>query len=390
MLGSHLHLTEEDMNSERQFVVPVLRPDRWRLLAELIGKWHRPLLQGEGYDPQEISASEKRLGLKLPSALKEWYALAGRRQDVWNRQDKLVPPQEITVEAGVLVFYTENQAVTFWGVRLGELPKDDPPVVTRDEHADWRELCPEVSVFALQMFVYTLQFGARTRIYGWAEPASLSRIAALPELPLPPFLFPGGEFRFYGDQELIVTTDDAGHMSAVAMNVAVLARFRNLIAGSSFEILEELCEPRRVMSPDGHYMVEFGDDLGEIRMGSPWFGRIRIIELDPHKIERRWAFFRTKSRREIEFGERMFGETVLFSPDSRFVALEQLLEDHVLRTQLVVVELKQSKVFLPDAPPGERAIPARWEDNNRLIYFVTTHSWRREERIWHVPSFGDM
>ena len=41
----------------------------------------------------------------------------------------MLPPGEVSVEGGVLVFYVENQSVVRWGIRLSELGVDDPPVV---------------------------------------------------------------------------------------------------------------------------------------------------------------------------------------------------------------------------------------------------------------------
>ena len=235
--------TRESMGSEQeQFIISMARADRWHLLSELIEQWHGPSAETQGYSSDEISACEKRLGVTLPAAVKEWYALAGRRSDIWSQQDRLLSLDQIEMQNGVLVFYVENQAVTFWGMPLGELANDDPPVVTRD-NGDWLEGCNAVSLFALQMFVYTLQFTACVRLYGLADDKCVERIVEyFPELPLPPFLFPGGEFRFYGDRQLIITVDSTGHVGAVGRDAVALDLFRELIRGNGFEIVEDRSE----------------------------------------------------------------------------------------------------------------------------------------------------
>ena len=71
-----------------------------------------------------------------------------------------------------------------------------------------------------------------------------------------------------------------------------------------------------IQSPDGKYSVEQHDDFGEIGMGSPSFGHITIHG--------------TKAQPP----DRLYGEAVVFSPDSRFVALEELYETTPFRTKL--------------------------------------------------------
>ncbi len=73
-------------------VLPEQRADRWRLVDEFVEVWHRPLAPGDGYAEAELQAAEHRLGFGLPAAVREWYALAGRRADVWSVQDHLRPP----------------------------------------------------------------------------------------------------------------------------------------------------------------------------------------------------------------------------------------------------------------------------------------------------------
>ena len=135
-----------------------MRQDRWSLLKDFIAEWHGPLKRGDGYPASELNAAEKRLGLKLPVALREWYQLAGKREDVYAAQNYLVIPDELEIEEGLLEFYCENQGVVHWGVKPDDLRLPDPPVYLYDEGMDEevQEISLEngtVSEFALQMAI---------------------------------------------------------------------------------------------------------------------------------------------------------------------------------------------------------------------------------------------
>ena len=137
------------------------REDRWSLLKDFIAEWHSPLEPGDGYSAADIDAAEQRLGLKLPIALREWYALAGQREDVVATQNFLVGPDELEFEEGLLEFHSENQGVVYWGIKPDDLHLPDPPVYLNDselhdepEDDDPQELIREnetLSEFALQM-----------------------------------------------------------------------------------------------------------------------------------------------------------------------------------------------------------------------------------------------
>ncbi len=132
------------------------REDRWSLLKDFVAEWHTPLKEGDGYSAEEIDTAERRLGLKLPPALREWYQLAGHRKDVVATQNYLVIPKELEVEDGLLEFHSENQGVVRWGVRPADLHLPDPPVYLNDEglHDEPQALIREnetLSEFVLQM-----------------------------------------------------------------------------------------------------------------------------------------------------------------------------------------------------------------------------------------------
>ena len=123
-----------------------------------------------------------------------------------------------------------------------------------------------------------------------------------------------------------------------------------------------------IRSSDGRYSVELHDDYGEIAMGSPSFGHATI-----HGTEG-------------QLPDRMYGEAVVFSPDSRFVALEELFETTPFRTKLIVVELPRGKIFTVQVQPQGTVTPVRWESSTRLVYTTWSVGGSRETSVWETPE----
>ncbi|MER6066739.1 hypothetical protein ABT167_37485 [Streptomyces sp. NPDC001792] len=84
------------------------RSQAWDFVRWFSGKWiGRPLRPEDGCATDELIAAENGLGFELPAALREGYALWGRRDDLTRQQDPLVPPAGLYVDdalGGVLVF----------------------------------------------------------------------------------------------------------------------------------------------------------------------------------------------------------------------------------------------------------------------------------------------
>jgi hypothetical protein len=142
-------------------------PIQWNLAQHFVNTWWPPLRAQDQVSPAEIAAIEHRLELALPQALREWYALAGRRCDFIGNQDYLVPIDQLTIKDDVLVFCIENQAVIDWGIRLEDIAQEDPPVVVdwageeHDERGQWSVYSPSVSTFFLSMVVQAILLSAQ-------------------------------------------------------------------------------------------------------------------------------------------------------------------------------------------------------------------------------------
>src|SRR5262245_17446799 len=143
--------------------LPATRAERWGCISQFIAAWHGALQAGDGYSEDELRASEAELGCRFPSALREWYKLAGKRKTVWSNQDRLNTPDEIAKTQRKdhpwyrrfresLVFYSENEGCEFWAIRHEDLNLDDPPVFRLEE--DPGEVSPAISVFAIQVLLY--------------------------------------------------------------------------------------------------------------------------------------------------------------------------------------------------------------------------------------------
>ena len=123
-----------------------------------------------------------------------------------------------------------------------------------------------------------------------------------------------------------------------------------------------------IQSPDGNYAVQKHDDYGEIGMGSPAFGHLTI------------------KGAEGQLPERLYGEAIVFSPDSRFVALEELVETRPFRTKLIVVELPRCRIFTVRLQPLGTATPLRWDSPTRLVYAIWSAGGARETLEWDAQG----
>ena len=161
-------LETELLVPETELLVP--ETDRWARLKAFVAEWHTPLTEADGIPEAELVAAETRLDITLPTALKEWYRLAGRRTNITRQQNFLLLPDELKLvtdessrhwlgdfldgsqrDERILVFHTENQDVMQWGIRETHWDRMDPPVVL--DEIGWEVENGLLSQFALQMVI---------------------------------------------------------------------------------------------------------------------------------------------------------------------------------------------------------------------------------------------
>jgi hypothetical protein len=112
------------------------REGAWRFIRGFAAAWGSPPAVGDGWSEPELDATEARLGVRLPVALREAYGLFGRRTDLVGVQDVLLGPDELHIVDKALVFRVESQGAARWGIPLAELERPDPPVMIRLDLAD--------------------------------------------------------------------------------------------------------------------------------------------------------------------------------------------------------------------------------------------------------------
>jgi hypothetical protein len=118
----------------------------------------RPLTPDDGVPETSVADAEDRLGLRLPAVLRSYYLLAGRFDQFNQAHNRLLGPEDWSVDGGKLVFLDENQCVVSWGVEAVESPDDDPPVYqgpnVRGQPTEWypeHETCSEFLIVTLHL-----------------------------------------------------------------------------------------------------------------------------------------------------------------------------------------------------------------------------------------------
>jgi hypothetical protein len=91
----------------------------------------RELTPEDGFGEAEIETAEKRLGFRLPYALRELYLCAGKLDCFMSAFQRFLLPEELVIEDGKLIFLEENQGVCIW---LAESEQDDPEALQCNEY----------------------------------------------------------------------------------------------------------------------------------------------------------------------------------------------------------------------------------------------------------------
>ncbi|CAA9507914.1 MAG: hypothetical protein AVDCRST_MAG85-2153 [uncultured Solirubrobacteraceae bacterium] len=110
-------------------------------------------------------------------------------------------------DGDMAVFYSEEQWVWEWAVRVDDLSLDDPPVFSREVDAPggWAQEAPGVSVFLLQLAVMNAALApSHGAAAAWLSARDADHaLAPLRELELPPWRWPGYPSRFYAGDDVV-------------------------------------------------------------------------------------------------------------------------------------------------------------------------------------------
>jgi hypothetical protein len=141
--------------------------------GEVFAALARPLTAADHIPEEEIAANEQRLGVKLPDALRVYYAVAGNMRRLNEAYNRLLAPADWRIERRVLVFLAENQGVVRWGVPATRSRRTDPAVVYsvadgQSERSDWAREELDCSDFLVLMLCWQAVHGGMPHT-GWAQ-----------------------------------------------------------------------------------------------------------------------------------------------------------------------------------------------------------------------------
>ena len=97
-------------------------------LEDLVTTVFGPILPRHAIAEQTITRAEKRLHLRLPAILRQYYKLAGAHHQVSQGLNFVLRPSGLRIHNGGLIFLDDNQGVTFSAILLADVGQDDPPV----------------------------------------------------------------------------------------------------------------------------------------------------------------------------------------------------------------------------------------------------------------------
>lgn len=218
-----------------------------KFIGQFTAEWRLPLAAEDGYTEAELVATEARIGVRLPSALRTAYRLFGCRDDLVRNQDELIELSRLRLDTanGMLIFRIENQGVTSWGVRLDLSHVDDPPVLFRLEDlgtADhgWRPFLDRLSLACVEMVLSEWMLGGEDGLgdnRGFVDDADVTalergfdRLELLPDYPL--WALPDGPpVRWFGDADVILRDDGGEWVWVRAKTRDALDRVRRTLPG---------------------------------------------------------------------------------------------------------------------------------------------------------------
>jgi hypothetical protein len=121
--------------------------------------------RSDGVSEAALVKCERRLAVRLPAAVREYYLMAGRLEQLNRAHNFLYTPDELRIEDEHLWFMEENQAVVHWGLPLKRLTEDDPMVYQRAnvENARWYSQRMRFSTFLIRVYDWQAGFADAPR-----------------------------------------------------------------------------------------------------------------------------------------------------------------------------------------------------------------------------------
>lgn len=114
----------------------------------------RQLTAQDGIESKILRSEEKRLGLTIPSALKEFYQAVGKLPQFMSAFQLFALPEQLYIKDDLLVFLEENQGECYWAVN------EQGNVFQCDEDTPSHELGFNLKNFLALMLYYQVAKGA--------------------------------------------------------------------------------------------------------------------------------------------------------------------------------------------------------------------------------------
>lgn len=89
----------------------------------------------------------------IPKVLRDYYVELGTHEALNSSQDFLIAPSQFEEyeDPNYLVFYSENQGVSIWGIRKEDVQKENPPVYENYGEDEWYLTADSVYAFLISM-----------------------------------------------------------------------------------------------------------------------------------------------------------------------------------------------------------------------------------------------
>ena len=122
-----------------------------------------PLTSRDALPEAQIGQREKRLGMRLPKALRDYFLVAGRERSFNQAFNRLCAPDDWSLDSGKLVFMEETQGALLWGVSATSELTIDPAVyqgvIIDGEVREWHPEHERCSVFLSVILHWQATFG---------------------------------------------------------------------------------------------------------------------------------------------------------------------------------------------------------------------------------------
>jgi hypothetical protein len=144
---------------------------------QLFNTFGYPLNESTAVSSSCLSEVAKSLNIVIPTALADYYAVAGNEKQFNQAYNPLLSIQDWYVDQNRLVFMEEHQAVVLWGVAIDDPQNDDPPIFQSVNHKklQWFQEHHSCSEFlAVMLHFQAISGGLKHDAYG-SEPSNLRR-----------------------------------------------------------------------------------------------------------------------------------------------------------------------------------------------------------------------